>query len=324
MSGSVDPRLDEMLNGLIDGELTAAEEADLRSRLERDGALAGRLRQLEACRTLLGSLPREEVPAELAERLRRIACGSSLPGETRAPGVVRPIDSRSRARRWVAVAASVGLVGLLSVLVRSILSPPEGAPPMTASTAGTPAAVPGLADQTLVGRLDLRVASLEDMAMFFHRTLENHGVEGVSATGQTGPRRVYRVRCSPGVMEAVLADLAGSWHLFEESTLTLDAGPSTGPVRVASISPDQLSGIIRQARPELAVEVAKETSVLNTVRLEMPSRDILAAVVDRPNTPWPVVPKPVMTSGQRPGVERPRPEADSRLVDLTVVLGVGR
>ncbi|MBP8302802.1 MAG: hypothetical protein KBE04_01585 [Phycisphaerae bacterium] len=328
MSGSVDPRLEEMLNGLLDGELTAAEEAEVRNRLERDRVLADRLGQLEACRTLLGSLPREEVPVELAERLREMAHGRGLPRQTGAFGAGPAGGSRIRGGRWVAVAAAVLLVGLLSVLARSIFRGPGGAPPMTASTAttepGTPAVRSGPAAETLAGRLDLRVASLEDMGMFFHRTLENHGVEGVAVAGQAGPRRVYRLRCSPGVMEAVLADLAGSWHLFEESTLTLEAGSSNGPVRVASISPDQLAGILRQERPDMALEKAKETAVLNTVSLGMPSRDILAAVVARPNTPWPVVPKPVMTSGRGPVVERPEPEPGARLVDLTVVLDAGR
>jgi anti-sigma factor RsiW len=328
MSGAIDPHQEELLNGLIDGELTAAEEADLLERLDRDRDLAGRLQELEACRTLLGALPKQEVPVELPERVRQILERRSLLGETPSVSMGGPMGRRSQSGRWVAAAAAIGLVGALSVLIYSILLPPGGSPSMTASTVQPVPVAPGAASDSvmepLTGRLDLRVASLEDMAMFFNRTLESHGVGQVAQAGEVGHRRVYHVRCSPDVVDAVLADLEGSWHLFEESTFYLDAGPLTGPVKVASITPDQLSRIVRQGSSALAVEVAREAAVFNSVSQGMPSQDILVAVVEKNNTPWPVVPKPVMTSAQKTVVERPKPAADSRLVDLTVVLAVGR
>jgi len=313
MSGSIDPHQEELLNGLIDGELTAAEEANLLERLDRDRDLAGRLRELEACRTLLGALPKEQVPVELPERVRQILERRTLLGETPSVSMGGPVGRRGQRGRWVAAAAAVGLVGALSVFVYSVLLPPGGSPSMTASTVHM---------EPLTGRLDLQVASLEDMAMFLNRTLESHGVGQVAQAGQIGHRRVYRVRCSPDVVDAVLADLEASWHLFEESTFYLDAGPLTGPVKVASITPDQLSRIVRQRSSASALEVAREAAVFNSVSQGMPSQDILVAVVERHNTPWPVVPKPVMTSGQKTIVERPKPAADGRLVDLTVVLAV--
>jgi anti-sigma factor RsiW len=44
---NVDPHsIEELVNGLIDGELTATEEAEVRQRLDQDKDLAARLQEI--------------------------------------------------------------------------------------------------------------------------------------------------------------------------------------------------------------------------------------------------------------------------------------
>jgi len=318
---SLDPQpMDELLNALIDGELTAAEEDEVRQQIERDKGLAGRLQRITACRTLVNSMPRVDAPAELLDRVRQTLERRSLLGEAPPIGAGRRIVYRLLARRVMAVAAAVGLVGMLSVLVYSILAPPARSPQ------GLAVRTVGSGPEVLTGRLEVRVASLADMEMFLNRILDSHGLAGSPGTGGSADRRVYRLRCGVGQLDALLADLDEAWQRFDRPTLYLETGGGPGPVVVASVTPDQLARIAHQENPGRSVEVAREIAVLNSVKQTMPGQEVLAAVVEKGQDLWPTVPKPVLTSSERTveAKAKPKPPADERSVSLTVVLVAAR
>ncbi|UCC98923.1 MAG: hypothetical protein JSW66_03355, partial [Phycisphaerales bacterium] len=76
-----DTRIDELLSSFIDGESTAAEQAEVKRLIAQDVHIARRLRQLQKCRTLVGSLPRHDVPAEVSEGIRASLSRMTLPGQ---------------------------------------------------------------------------------------------------------------------------------------------------------------------------------------------------------------------------------------------------
>ena len=327
---SLDPQpMDELLNALIDGELTAAEEDEVRQQIERDKDLAGRLQWIKACRTLVNSMPRVDAPAELLDRVRQTLERRSLLGEVPPIGGGRRIVYHLLARRVMAVAAAVGLVGMLSVLVYSILAPPARPPQgLAVRTVGSgPVASTGLTGpghEVLTGRLEVRVASLADMEMFLNRILDSHGLTGSPGTGGSADRRVYRLRCGVGQFDALLADLDEAWQRFDRPTLYLETSGAPVPVVVPSVRLDQLARIAHQEDSGRSVEVAREIAVLNSVNQTMPGQEVLAAVVERGRDLWPTVPKPVLTSSERTAVAKPKPPADERSVSLTVVLVAAR
>jgi len=327
---SVDPHyIDELLNGLIDGELTVAEEAEIRQQIERDKDLAGRLQGLTDCRTLVNSLPRISAPPELLERVRQTLERRSLLGEVPSIGTGRRFGGHLIARKVVAAAAAIGLVGILSVLVYSIVVPSaRSSQPLVKQQdrpgPTAPGELAGIGHGVLTGRLEARVASLADMEMFLSRILEGHGLAGSFETDGSGDRRVYRLHCGLCTLDAVLADLAGTWHRLERPTFYLETGRLPSPIVVTSVAPDQLARIARQGTPALAMEVAREIAVLNSVSHGMPGQEVLAAIVEKDRNPWPTVAKPVLTSSDKTIVDGHKPSSDERWVNLTVVLIGGR
>jgi len=327
---NVDPHsIEELVNGLIDGELTAAEEAEVRQRLDQDKDLAARLQEIMACRTLVNSLPRVDAPVELLEGVRQTMERRSLLGEVPLIGRGRQIVGHLFARRLVAAAAAIGLVGLLSVLVYSIVVPPVRSPqPVAIQKVGTRPVTPmgvstGLGLEVLTGRLEARVASLADMEMFLNRVFENHGLVGSVEIGGSPERRVYRLHCGVHALSSLLADLTDTWPRFERPIFYLEMDPLSGSVVVPSVTPDQLIRIAKQGSPVLSTEVAREIAVLNSVHQAMPGQELLAAVVEKDQTPWPAMPKPVLTSSEKPITGKANPSFDERSINLTVVLVAG-
>jgi hypothetical protein len=317
--------VDELLNGLIDEELTAAEEAEVRQRLGRDKGLVVRLEQLTACRTLVNSLPKAKVPADLAERVRQTLERRSLLGEAAPAGNERAFSSHLLARRVVAVAAAVVLVGMLSALVYSILSPSQ--------TVRQPLAENGLAPHSggpsraglqdtcaLTGRLEVRVASLTDMEMFFNRALENNGLATTATRDDSTGRQVYRIQCSRAALESLLADLADVWNRFENPTFYLETGRMAGPVKVASVTPDQLARIARQGDAIQSTDAAREIAVQNAAARALSGEGALASMTSRGLDSRLDVAKPVLTSGEKPAHERPQAASGPKLVNFTLIL----
>jgi hypothetical protein len=324
---SSDDRLtDELLNGLIDEELTATEEADVRRRLGSDKQLAARLEQLTACRTLVSSLPRAKVPTDLAERVRQTLERRSLLEEAAPVGRGAMLANHLFARRLAAAAAAIGLVGVLSVLVYSILTPtvPErqivakNGVMRGARSTGTPGTNPG----AMTARLEVQVASLTDMEMFFNRALENSGLVA-SVSADESNRRVYRLQCSHAALEALVADLSGAWSRFERPTFYLGGGPA-GPVKVVEVTPDQLLRIASQQDAAQSTEVAKEIAVRNAATEALSGGKDLERLVGQGDDPWLTVPKPVLTSGEKAVEGRPELSAGPKPVDFTLVLDAGR
>jgi len=127
--------LDEKLSALLDGELSATEQAELRARLERSPELRARLEALRQVDARLRALPARQVPGDLAERLRaRIAAepreadgavdslaraprAGGRVGSGSAPGIRAPERATSPRRRGLLRAAALGVAAALLALL---------------------------------------------------------------------------------------------------------------------------------------------------------------------------------------------------------------
>jgi hypothetical protein len=110
---------DETLMAYADGELDAAQRAEIAAALERDPALAARVDRHRALRAEVAGAFAPVLAQPVPENLRAAAAGSTAPAD-RARGNVVPFPARSarapatpwRAREWLAMAASV-LLGIV-------------------------------------------------------------------------------------------------------------------------------------------------------------------------------------------------------------------
>lgn len=123
MTEERDNRLDEALSALRDGELSPSEERGLRTRIESDPALRGRLEAFEAVDGALGNLASREVPSDLARRLReRIERESVGSGGRARRAPERGTPARRRSGAWGAL--GVGLAAAAVALYLAVPSPP--------------------------------------------------------------------------------------------------------------------------------------------------------------------------------------------------------
>ena len=117
------PNTDEMLNAYVDGELNTRQKTEFQRLLGREEPLATQVQKLEQLKQLVGSLPREEAPDDIADQVLDILERKTLLGERKV--VFTPANSfRHRILRRVnAIAAMLVLFAALSGLIYSIVAP---------------------------------------------------------------------------------------------------------------------------------------------------------------------------------------------------------
>ncbi|HUU21797.1 MAG TPA: hypothetical protein VM389_04595 [Phycisphaerae bacterium] len=144
-------KLREQLSAYLDGELSGARAAEVAQAVEADAELAAELASLRKVRDLVGSLPRESAPDDLAERvLDRVERGRLLE---------RNVEETGRAGRpwvgWLATAAVAVIAVGAGVFLAVKLSSPTF--PESFNKGGNGRVAVGDSDGRGVGELDLAI-----------------------------------------------------------------------------------------------------------------------------------------------------------------------
>jgi len=122
MNFEQNPKIEELLNGYIDGELSADERSQVERLISENSGVAQRLHQLEKCKTLVSSLPPAEPPAAVVAGIKELI--RSHPTVTAASEIE---DQRGVRHLFIrqALAASIiiGVVGIMAAVVYKIVGP---------------------------------------------------------------------------------------------------------------------------------------------------------------------------------------------------------
>ncbi len=118
-----EPNIDELLNGFIDGELDQRHQTEVQRLITHDAQIAERLRELQKCKVLVGSLPCVEAPAGMAEQIKASLETSALLGRQPESFDAREGARHLLVRRVLAAAAMIGLVAVLAAVVYTIVAP---------------------------------------------------------------------------------------------------------------------------------------------------------------------------------------------------------
>jgi hypothetical protein len=323
--GRVNPRIDELLNGFMDGELTASQQAEVERLIAQDAAVAQRLRKLQRCRMLMASLPCAEVPPEVAEGIKASLAAMAMPAETYISH--EPAGKgHLLVRRVLATAAVIGLAAILGATIYTILTPraalqrpvavePRQAPAQTRTRrAGAPVASLGFS-----GRLELKTSDLAGVSAFVTRAIED---KGLSNTGRED-QHVYSLSCTKKQLDGLLGDLETIWPELNSATLFVNTKVFGKPVAVKNVTTEQIAQIAEQNELQKRIEAAKGFDAVNTMFARLPGRQITSAIQGQNNNPvreW-RVPKPVLTTGSRKAVNKPQSEAQGRqTIHLTIVV----
>jgi hypothetical protein len=337
-----DMNIDELLNSFLDGEATERERVEVQRLLTHDAQVAKRLRELQKCRLLVGSLPYAEAPAEILQQIK--ASVDKSPVEVlKAEVFERRRGARHLLIRQVlSVAAMVVLVAVLGVVIYTILGP-EGPrkQPIAAEDLRLPAkkivVEPEKAVQPLLtraekptegakrfsegfsGTLRLKTKALTAVDASVSRAVEDSGLTFYGLSKQGGGEHVYTVAGGREAVNLFLSDLDSIWGKFDSATLFVETSQAGERVVVDNVKTSQIAEILKRDDSEARIKVAKDIASFNRIEKQLPGKEMLAAVGYKGDDLI-TIPKPVLTSGERPITKPAGGTEAEREVLLTIVV----
>ena len=330
MMNRMDPKIEELLNGFVDGELTADEETQVRRLVAGNELIARRLKEIGRCRLLVNSLPPAEPPAEVISGLREIL---------RSHSTIRDLHTERRrgarhlfVRQVLAASLIVGLLGLFAAVIFKITGPTESNRPVAVvqpKTNVTPQVSPATAEKVVadtigetgvgVYSLKLQTGDFTGVDAYIKKLLDESTWLKYESEKEGPGRSTYRVLCSKGALEALMSDLATVWSKFDSATLVVHTADVGRYVAVEGIRPEQVADIARQVTMDQRIRVAKDFAALNSAEQEMADHKVLA--IENKTFPELIaIPKPVLTSGEKNSVVAPKGANDQVRVDLSIVV----
>ena len=340
MNQREEPNIDELLNSLIDGELTQRQRIEVQRLILHDVRIAKRLRELQKCKVLVGSLPHAEAPAGMAEQIK----ASLQRGSLLARQPVR-FDERKGARHLLvrnvlATAAMIGLVAILAAVIYTIVAPQSGTErpvavddrrparkveieslkPSIVVTAEKSIVRAGPAATKFTGRLELKTNALIAVSAFINRAIEDNGLlEDCIGPRSQRDQGVYAISCSRQRSNLLLANLENIWQRLDSATLFVETDQFGERVVVGGINAGQIAEIVNQDSLPKRVKVARDFAVLNNMAKLLPGREVLAAIDDRRGDLI-TIPKPVLTSSEKTTKKPASRVKDTGEVNLTIVV----
>ena len=299
------PNMDELLNSFIDGEMTARQQTEVQRLVDHDEKVAQRLRQLQKCKMLLSSLPVAEAPPQILENVK-----ASLAGRTLLVEQPSAFDEHLGARHLLgrklfAAAAMLGLVGILTAVVYTIVAPTVTQGPVAVEPRELPPKVEVVEPAPIIvvaapfsGRLELRTSYLPAVVAVINRAIEeNIPSDEWIASDRSDVRKPHALICSSESFNLLLAELGNIWDKLDSATLVIDTEVFGEQVVVGAVTAEQIAGIVNQDNSKRRIEVAKDFAVLNNIAEYLPGTRVLTAIDDT-TVDLITPPKPRLTGGQ--------------------------
>ncbi len=216
MNQREEPNIEELLNSFIDGELTEREANEVERLIADDARIAQRLRELQKSKMLVGSLPRSEAPAEMADEIKASLGRMTLLGQQ-----AERFDERAGARhllvrKVLAAAAMIVLVAILAGVVYTIFAPVSGPEKATAEVRVFAAGSHR--------RLELKTSNVIAANRFINKAIEDKLLDCSSSTRRAG-KTEYALSCNREDLNSLLTDLGSMW---EETKLVVETGQVGG------------------------------------------------------------------------------------------------
>jgi len=271
------PNIDELLCSYVDGELTLRQQTEIQRLAARDPEVGRRLRRLQNSRALISGLPRAEAPAELLDRIKLAVERKTLledqPTSSVSPaGVVYLL-----ARRLLAAAAMIALLGVLGFVVYQILAPvPGGDTPGPVAVVQRPTAVP---DSGFSGQLEIRTATLAQAEAVLKRAIDENGLFRLVESNSAADASSYRLVGTREAAGRLIASLQSVWQNFDGVTLRVEGeGDYDAGVTVTAITAEQAAEVVAGENTAATLETARNYAAMNAMAQGVPGRDVLAVV----------------------------------------------
>ena len=342
--GQNEPNIDELLNSFLDGELDPRHQTEVQRLIKHDEKVARRLLELQKCRNLVSSLPYNEAPQEL---LRNIKASLSLSQteteqELIAPPAVEPVSFSVRPqregarylflRRIAAAAAMFALVAVLAAVIYSIIAPvpvvnksvavvePQPSEPKPPKVEVAAVVKPA----EFSARLELKTASPSEVVAFINKAIEfNIPVDQRSEAASDILKESRVLTCSRQNLKALMDELGTVWNKIDSAALLVNTDSPEGQIVIDAVTPAQVVEIAKQDDSLAQIKTAKFFAVMNNIAERSPGREVMVAIDN--STPNSItIPKPVLTSNEKPVIKAASDTEAGQKVLLTIVVTDGR
>jgi hypothetical protein len=334
--------IDELLNSFLDGELDQRHQTEVQRLITHDKQIAERLQSLQKCKSLVSSLPYAEAPDGMLENIKASLSRQQAELEEKELTLpaARPVSFSSHrerqgarhllVRRLTAAAAMIALVGVLAVVIYSILAPevtttnmpvaveqpqPTKTQPREVAIAEKPAEI-----TPFTGRLELKTSSLPEVAAFLNKAIEyNISSDRHSAALPAEAGESHTLVCSRQNLKLLLDDLGTIWDKIDSATLFIDTGRPQGQIVVDAVTPEQIIEIAKQNNFQTQIKTAKFFAAMNNMTERLPGKEVMVAIEDSAPRLL-TIPKPVLTSSEKPVTKATTGTEAEQKVLLTIVV----
>jgi len=330
--------IDELLNGFIDGELSPRQLTEVQRLIAHDTRILERLQRLQRGRMLLSSLPVEQAPADMPDRVKTALEKNTLLGQYAEQYKQIRGTRHLFGRKLATIAAMIGLVAVLAVVVYNIIAPtpvPQKsvavqtqppaemtAPPILAASEKSIVAAPG--ETVLNTTIELRTDSPNAVnALIANALNENILQEQWQVEISQDRKATYTLNAGRENLSLFLADIQNSFRGLKNATMYIDTEQFDEKIVVENVTINQLAEIINQDNTQKSVKLAADFAALNKISSALPGKEVFAAI-DNTSADLISIPKPVLTSGEKTVKKSAAQIRDDRKIRLTIVVAEGK
>ncbi len=339
MSQNEITNIDELLNSFIDGELDARHQTEVQRLIKHDPQIAERLLQLQKCKRLVSSLPYTEAPQELLGNIKA-SLNERKPLVQQQQRLEREGARHLLVRQLISAAAMIALVGVLAAVIYSIVAPQvtivkpvavdlrlqpiapqpkESTPVAVVATAEKPVE-PILAEAKFTGRLELKTTSPAEVAAFINKAIEYNIPSGERSVAVPGKlQESHTLVCSRQNLRVLLDELNTVWDKIDSAVLLVNTDRPQGQIVVDAVTPEQISEIAKQNDFQSQIKTAKFFAAMNNITERSPGKEVQVAF-DNSAPALITIPKPVLTSSEKPVTKTAGATQAEQQVLLTIVV----
>jgi hypothetical protein len=225
----------------------------------------------------------------------------------------------------------IGLVAVLAAVIYSIVAPEvtivkpvaveTETQPREVATAVKPAetTLPGV---EFTGRLELKTSSPSEVAAFLNKAIEYNIPSDERTAAVSGKLRESHILiCSRQNLRVLMDELGTVWDKIDSAVLFVNT-EGAGQITIDAITPEQIVEIAKQDDFQTQTKTAKFFAAMNNMAERSPGKEVLVAI-DNSAPRLLTIPKPVLTSSEKPITKPSAQIENSQKVHLTITV-VGR
>ncbi len=319
--------IDELLNGFIDEELSPRQLTEVQRLIANDIEVLRKLNELRKVKGLMESLPSEEAPQELFGEIKASLERSFLLDHSKHAGETKRGERHLLLRKILSAAAVITLVGGLFYVVFTIIDFKGAVPDNYAVESKSPESVDaGFSNKTaqpeafavtaepLNAQINMQCRNFAAVDAFLKRSLSDSGLLENAEINRSQESLAIDISTSEAVMAVFLEQIKPLWPQLDAVSFTV--GSNSDPkVTIDNVQINQISQIIARRTVSDSLQIARDFSLLNS---SLPARTPFKN--GNFSTTELAVPKPVLTSGEKNGNQKTSDSADSRNVNLKIVV----